>query len=256
MMDGTKVGTGPADPGGAVALAATFVELAGIALRGADPVDVFMRISQRAVELLPVEACGILLREPGGVLHAVGSSSASARMLDLFQVQNEEGPCLECLTTGEPVSVEVDEALQRWPRFAALLTGEGFTAVHAFPMASRGVAFGALNLFAVGTLGDDHRGVAQALADIAALALLQSDVVEDATVVARRLHLSVQARATVGQAMGVIAERFALDPDEALRRLQGTAAEHGVTLAALAVAVVLRDPASGAANALVRPILR
>ncbi len=250
---GADSGTDAAKGTGAAELAAAFVELARLAARGADPVDVFMRISQRAVGLLPIEACGILLRDPGGVLHAVGSSSASARMLDLFQVQNEEGPCLECLTSGEPVSVAADEATVRWPRFATLLAAEGFTEVHAFPMGSRGITFGALNLFALDTLDDEHRGVAQALADVAALVLLQSDVVEDATVVARRLHLSVQARATVGQAMGVVAERFSLDPDGALRLLQDTAAGHGVTLAALAVAVVVRDPCSTAARALIRP---
>lgn len=256
MTDGTRSGNSPVEPGGAAVLAATFVELTGLAVRGSDPVDMFMRISQRAVGLLPVEACGILLRDPGGVLHAVGSSSTSARVLDLFQVQNEEGPCLECLTTCEPVSVDAGEASHRWPRFAALLAVEGFTTVHAFPMASRGIGFGALNLFALDTLDDEQRSVAQALADIASLVLLQSDVVEDAMVVARRLHLSVQVRATVGQAIGVIAERFALDPDSALRMLQATANEQGVTLAALAAAVVVRDPSSRAAQVLNRPMNR
>lgn len=256
MSDGTRTGTsgagGDSDLPGTVDLAATFIELARLAVGGADSVDVFMRISQRAVGLLPIEACGILLRDPVGVLHAVGSSSASARMLDLFQVQNEEGPCLECLTSGDPVHVGMDEAAGRWPRFAALLLEEGFTAVHAFPMASGSVAFGALNLFAVEPLHDRHHEVAQALADIAALVLLQSDVVEDATVIARRLHLSVRTRATVGHAMGVVAERFSLDPDGALRLLQTTAAEHDVTLAKLAVAVVTRDPSSVPAGALIR----
>lgn len=224
-----------------------------MAVRGADLVDVYTLLSERVVTLLPVAACGILVRDAGGALHVVGSSSASAHLLDLFQVQNDEGPCFECLLSGEPVSVEAGEAAHRWPRFAALLAVEGFTAVHAFPMGSRGITFGALNLFALDALDDESRSVAQALADIAALVLLQSDVVEDATIVARRLHLSVQARATVGQAMGVVAERFGLDPDGALRMLQATAAEHGVTLAAIAVAVVVRDPASLAAQALIRP---
>jgi hypothetical protein len=258
MADRARANEGrPTDMGagaGAAMQAAAFVELACLAVRGADPVEVFMRISQQTVGLLPIEASGILLRDPGGMLHAVGSSSASARMLDLFQVQNEQGPCLECLTSGDPVSVAADEAALRWPRFATLLATEGFTEVHAFPMGSRGHTFGALNLFGLEPLDDEHRGVAQALADMAALVLLRSDVVEDATVIARRLHHSVQARATVGQAMGVVAERFALDPDGALRLLQRTAAEHEDTLAALAVAIVVRDASSAAAQALVRPI--
>jgi GAF domain-containing protein len=229
----------------------TLVELTRVAARGHDVVDALMLISRRAVVLLPIEACGILVRDSAGLLHAVGSSSSSAALLDLFQIQNHEGPCLDCLRSGSPVSVDASAASARWPRFAQLLVSEQLSAVHAFPMLSRGTAIGAFNLFAVQPLSPDEEVLAQALADVAALALLRSDVVDDAVVVARRLQHAVQVRATLGQAIGMIAERFALDPDGALERLETVAAAEGMALVELATVVVGRvDPLPAA---LMRP---
>lgn len=234
-------------------VAATFAEVARLAVRGADVVDVLTLLSERTVTLLPVAACGVLVRDASDVLHVIGSSSASAHLLDLFQVQNEEGPCLECLATGRPISMNAAGAAVRWPRFGALLVSEGFAAVHALPIASRDVVVGALNLFAVDSLGEAELEVAQALADVAAMLLLQTDVVEDAVVVARRLYMVVQDRSTVGQAIGVLVERFDLDPDGALRRLREVATEYAVALVALSAAVVSRDDESPAARALALP---
>jgi GAF domain-containing protein len=248
-MDDMMMARRTAGPEG---LAVTFAELARMAVRGADLVDVYTLLSERVVTLLPVAACGILVRDAGGTLHVVGSSSASAHLLDLFQVQNDEGPCLECLTSGRPVSVDLADASARWPRFSALLEIEGFSAAYALPIASRAVTVGALNLFARDGLGAAELEVAQALADVAALALLQSDAVEDAVVVARRLYVAVQARSTVSQAIGVLMERLGLDADDALRRLRMTAATHGEALVGLAAAVVARDVRSVGAGTLLR----
>jgi GAF domain-containing protein len=250
-MDDTEGTMMRDDPDAATRIATTLVELARVAARGKDVVDALMLISRRAVDLLPVEACGILVRDPAGMLHAVGSSSSSAALLDLFQIQNHEGPCLDCLRSGIPVSVDVSAASARWPRFARLLVSENLSAVHAFPMLSSGTAIGALNLFAVQRLSPDEEVLAQALADVAALALLRSDVIDDALVVARRLQHAVQARATLGQAIGMIAERFALDPDGALERLSDVAAAESMALVELATLVVRRG--SGVPVALERP---
>ena len=246
-MDDVTVASRAAGP---EALAATFAELARMAVRGADLVDVYTLLSERVVTLLPVAGCGILVRDAGGTLHVVGSSSASVHLLDLFQVQNDEGPCLECLASGQPVSLGRADAAARWPRFAALLELEGFSSAHALPIASREVTVGALNLFAREAIGEEELAVAQALADVAALALLQSDAVEDAVVLARRLYVAVQSRSTVNQAIGVLMERLGLDEDGALRRLRSTADASGETMVALAAAVVARDASSTGVRAL------
>lgn len=220
----------------------TFVALTGSAVRGSALVDLFLLLSERAVAVLPVEACGVLVHDVGGHLRALGSSSASATLLDLFQIQNDEGPCLECLRSGEAISVDSRGAQERWPRFAALLAAEGHTAVHAFPMRSGSATLGALNLFASDVLVAEDREVAQALADLAALVLLRADVIEDADLVARRLEQVVQARATVAQAIGMLAERFDVDPDEALRRLRSAVSRGSGTIVDVAKDVVERAP--------------
>lgn len=140
------------------------------------------------------------------------------------------------------MSVDGRDAQERWPRFAALLAAEGHTAVHAFPMRSGSATLGALNLFSSGALSVEDSEVAQAFADLAALVLLRADVIEDADLVARRLEHVVQGRATVAQAVGMLAERFDVDLDEALRRLRSEASQGSGTIVDVATDVVGRTP--------------
>lgn len=250
--------TGPMDvldraegPGGPTL--AALVELAREAVRGTETVDVLMLISERAVDVLPVEACGVLVRDVGGALRAVAASSASAALLDLFQAQSSEGPCVESIETGEVVAHRSSQVEGRWPQFGRLLAAEGFGTVHAVPMMSRRTTVGALNLFGQVELGPADRAVAQAFADLAVLALLQGDLDDDAVVIMRRLHRAVQARATLGQAVGVLAERHGIDPDAALRQLKELARSEGVSLTVVALEVARRvggvDPAGPAGSA-------
>ena len=241
---GEAEGNGMDESGGATLVhevLESFVEVARHAVRASETVDVLLLLSERAVAILPVQACGVLVRDAGGRLRAVGSSSASAELLDLFQIQEDEGPCVECLRTGSAVSVAAADVQARWPRFTALLATQGIAAVHAFPLRSGAATIGALNLFASGELTDDDRDVAQTFADLAALVLLRDDVAEDAASLARRLERVVQARATVAQAVGMLAERFTIDPDRALHRLRAAASAHDATVVQVATAVVERS---------------
>lgn len=226
--------------GTAEGLAGTLVALTADAVAGTDLLDVLMRLSTRAVTLLPVTASGLLVRDAAGRMRAVASSSASAELLDLLQVQQDDGPCVECLRTGLAVSVDTAAAAARWPRFTEVLRREGHGAVDAFPLRAQGSTIGALNLFASGPLPGAARPVAQALADLAGLVLLRSDVVEEAVAFTRRIERTVQARATLVQAIGIVAERFGLSLDDALERLRGAAAGEDRGLGDVARAVVER----------------
>lgn len=234
----------------ATELAVAFIEVTRSVTQGADTVDIFTELAETCVSLLPVSAAGILLRDVGGDLQVIGASSPSAHLLDLFQVQNEEGPCLECTVTGKPVS-DVDLSVEgsRWPRFAELARA-GFVAVYALPLRSRDVTVGALNLFAVERLSPGRLIVAQALADAATLSLLQVDPHVDSQIVIRRIHLAVEARNTIEQAQGMIAQRFGIDPEDALLRLRGVSDRLNSPLSQIAAAVVQRDPNSAAISLL------
>ena len=222
-------------------LGAAFVDLARLATRQADAVEMLMTLSERAVDLLPVEACGVLVTDAAGLVHTVGASGASTEVLRVLRAMGDGGPASACIAEAAPVAVDAEEASRRWPALAVLLDAAGHSVVHAFPMLSREVGVGAIGLVGSDPLDAGERDVAQALADLGALALLRSDAVEDALVLARRLERTVQARATVAQAVGVLAERHALRPDGALALLRRTAGANGATLVDVAGAIVDGD---------------
>lgn len=228
----------------ATELAVTLIEITRSVTRGAETIEIFTELAQKCVSLLPVAAAGILLRDVSGILQVIGASSPSAHLLDLFQVQNEEGPCLECTMTGISVSDVELSAQGKWPRFAHLTRSHDFTAVYALPLRSRDVTVGALNLFAREQLSTGRLVVAQALADAATLSLLQVDPHIDLQIVIRRIHLAVESRNTLEQAQGMIAQRFGIEAEEALVRLRDVSDQTDLTLVEVATAVVQRDPAS------------
>lgn len=235
-------------------LAAAFVDLARSVNDGKDMVEIFSMLAERCVRVLPVSACGILVIDPRGELEVIGSSNHSAHLLDLFQVQNVEGPCLRCCRTGEAV-VDAELAAEGpWPGFAAAARAQGYLAVYAVPLAARGVVVGALNLFAESPMRTEELAVAQALADAATIALLQADPHDDAVVVTRRLHLVVEERNTIEQAKGVIAQRFSIDADTAFTQLRLAGERTDTRLIDVATSVVNRNSSHRAARLLVEPI--
>jgi GAF domain-containing protein len=129
-------------------LSETFVELTDTMVAGFDVIDFLHVLTDRSVQLLDVSAAGLLLADPRGELRVVAASSEAVRLLELFQLQNDQGPCLECFRTGLPVSAaDLNAEAQRWPRFAAAARRAGFAAVQALPMRLRDQIIGALNLF-------------------------------------------------------------------------------------------------------------
>lgn len=229
------------DPTDCVALARTFVDFARCVSEGADIVEVYSMLSDRCVEVLAVEACGILLVDLRGALRVIGSSSSSVELLDLFQVQNDVGPCLTCCRTGEAVSDEELSPDGPWPEFSALARREGFNAVHAIPLRARDTVFGAMNIFSVGPLSADRLAVARVMADAATVALLQADPSEDAIVATRRLQIAIESRNAIDQAVGIVAQRFGLSIDDAIERLRSISRRSGLGLVELATMVVARD---------------
>ena len=129
-------------------LSEAFVELTDTMVAGFDVIDFLHVLTDRSVQLLDVSAAGLLLADPRGELRVVAASSEAARLLELFQLQNDQGPCLDCFRTGRPVAAgDLAAAAARWPRFAPAAQRAGFTAVQALPMRLRDQVIGALNLF-------------------------------------------------------------------------------------------------------------
>src|SRR2546429_4120815 len=129
-------------------LARTLVGLADTLVAEFDVVELLTRLTDGCVDVLDVGAAGIMLMSPEGDLRVMASSSEAMRVVELFELQSQEGPCLDCYRTGEPV-VNQDLAVVngRWPNFAPVALQAGFRSVHALPLRLRGQVIGAVNLF-------------------------------------------------------------------------------------------------------------
>jgi hypothetical protein len=204
-------------------LSDTFVALADTMVDDFDVIEFLHMLTDRSTRLLSASAAGVVLADPRGQLRVAAASSDAAGLIELFQVQNDQGPCLECLRTGQPVTAaNLAGPGQRWPRFAAAATRAGFGAVNALPMRLRDQVVGALNLFSTGTdaLGPADLRIGQALADVATIGLLQERNVRRAETLAEQLQAALNSRAVIEQARGTLAERLGLDMDQALKLLR------------------------------------
>jgi GAF domain-containing protein len=221
-------------------LSETFVELTDTMVADFDLIDFLHVLTQRSVELLNVSAAGLLLADPRGELRVVAASSEAARLLELFQLQSDEGPCLDCFRSGQPVSVADLSAGQRWPQFAAAAEEAGFRAVQALPMRLRDQVIGALNLFR-GTVGDfdaDSIRVGQALADVATISLLQERSMRRRDTLNEQLQNALNSRVVIEQAKGKLAERLGIDVNQAFTLLRDQARNRNERLSDLARAFV------------------
>jgi GAF domain-containing protein len=238
------------------ALARTFVELADTLVDDFDVVDLLTRLADRCVEVLDVEAAGIMLAAPDGHLRVMASSSEAMRVLELFEVQAQEGPCLDSHRTGLPV-VNQDLAAVggRWPQFAAEAVAAGFQSAHALPMRLRGTIIGALNLFRSdpGEMAPADIEVAQAFADAASIAILQHRAAHEAQVINEQLTHALNSRVVIEQAKGMIAERLGLDMERSFTALRAHARNHNLRLADVAEAIISGTVAASALDPLAPP---
>ena len=222
-------------------LSETFVELADTMVADFDVIDFLHVLTDRSVELLGASAAGLLLADPRGELRVVAASSEQARLLELFQIQHEQGPCLDCFHGGEPVVVtDLSAAAERWPRFAPAAQQAGFAAVQALPMRLRAQIIGALNLFrtTAGPFGEDETRIGQALADVATISLLNERSLRRSETLNEQLQTALNSRVTIEQAKGKLAERLQVDLDHAFDLLRNYARSRNRRLSEMARAFV------------------
>jgi GAF domain-containing protein len=239
-------------------LSRAFVGLADSLVDDYDVIELLDRLVGYSVELLVADAAGILLADSQRTLRVVASSREDAEVMELLQLQADQGPCMECFYTGVPVRVpDLSDTAGRWPVFVAAVAERGaYRSVHALPMRLRGEVIGTLNLFhrQPGGLPEADLAVGQALADVATIGILAERAIRSREVLTEQLQVALNSRVIIEQAKGVLAQRGGLGMDVAFDRLRRYARTQNVRLSEVAREVVETDLA--AADVLGAPPVR
>ena len=235
----------------------SLAEMADTLVEDYDVVDLLTGLADRCVELFGVSAAGVMLASPEGRLGLVASSSEAMRLLELFELQAQEGPCLDAFRTGERVEHQDLEAESgRWPSFSDAALREGFQSASALPLRLREVTLGALNLLSVTRAPMDEADVivARAFADLATLSIVQHRASAETHSLNEQLSGALTSRIVIEQAKGVLAERAGVDLAEAFSRLRAYARNSNLRLTDVARAAIdgTLDPAAWARPA--RPV--
>ena len=231
------------DPSREQRLNQAFVYLADTLVAGYDLVDLMHYLVDTSVELLDASAAGIVLADSWHRLDVLAASSESSELLEVLQLQDGNGPCMDCFSSGQPQSIpDLTAKTADWPHFAPLAIEQGVRAVHAVPMRLRDETIGALNLFRseTGVLDPRDQATAQALADVATIGILQERAVRERIDLNERLESALSSKVVIEQARGVLANHGEMTMEQAYVALRTYATIHSVPLSHLAQDLVER----------------
>jgi GAF domain-containing protein len=221
-------------------LAEAFVELADAMVSGRDVIDFLHLLCRHAVTLLDVSAAGVMLADEANRLRAIAASDEGTHMVEVLALQHEEGPCLDAYRCGAIVQASSEEARRRWVRYYQLASGQGFRWMCGVPLRHDGETLGAMNLFrqADSELPETHLKLAQALADIATIALVQRREGAQTRRLAANLQIALDSRILIEQAKGALAVRRGIPLDEAFDHMRGQARDSNRKLHDVAAEIV------------------
>lgn len=226
------------------ALSATLVELADTLVSDYDLTDYLDRLLGHAVAAVGGAGGGVMLaadphRNPV-TLQLLASTDERVRSLEVFELQRDEGPCVDSFREGAQVIEANLPASDRWPLFTPAALELGFHSVYAFPMRLRGQVIGALNLFRGQSqdVNPDGVAMAQVYADMATIGILQQRAAREARELAANLQGALNSRVVIEQAKGVLAERIGYEMDEAYQALRWYARHRNLRLRDVAAGVV------------------
>jgi GAF domain-containing protein len=223
-------------------LARAFVRLADTLASDFDVVDFLQSLSTDSVEILGAEAAGVMLADPRGGLRLIASSDERMRLLELFELQGAQGPCLDAFSSGRPVQASAADSRVRWPVFAPEASDAGFQMICAVPLRVRTDVIGALNLFRASDepFTDAEMEIAQAMAEMAAIGLIQERALRERSLLAEQLQAALNSRVVIEQAKGMLAEYLTMNVDHAFKLLRSYARDHNRKLSEVAGDIVNR----------------
>jgi len=223
-------------------ITSAFVAVADTLTSNFDVVELLQTLVGHCTDILDTDAGGLMLVDDSGVLQLMTSTSEGADFVEVMQLTAHSGPCIECFTTGKAVSVPDIASETQWPDFQRAALQNGFRSAFAVPLKLRGEVIGTMNLFAItpGALTDRDAAVAQGLADVATIGILQERIARESTVLADQLHRALDSRVFVEQAKGVIAHSLSIQMDAAFDVLRRYARNNNLTIRAVSEGVSSR----------------
>jgi GAF domain-containing protein len=224
-------------------LASTFVQLADTLVVGFDMVDLLQSLVETSADLLEYSAAGLVLSDGAGALESVAATSEQIAGIELLQIRSGEGPAIECVLTGAPVAVEDLESDIRWPTFGNYAVGVGIASSYSVPLRLRSTIIGALSVYndSVATFTEADAAVAQSLADVATISILQERALRESGIAVEQLQHALNSRVIIEQAKGVISYTRKVDMDEAFTVLRSYARSNNLGLRDVAAQVVDRS---------------
>ncbi|MCB2413061.1 GAF and ANTAR domain-containing protein [Demequina sp. TTPB684] len=171
------------------------------------------KVTENARDALGCDDAGVLMKM-GGVLSTASSTSSRVDESDRIQRETGEGPCFVASQTGELFRVDDTTLETPWPTWAWAVSRLGIRSALGVPLRSHDRSYGALNLYSnePSAFGDDEIAVALIFARHASIAL-------DAATKQESLGLAIDARKIIGQAQGIVMERYQMDADLAFDTL-------------------------------------
>lgn len=219
-------------------LVRAFVDVADTLVDDYDVVDLLHRLCRYCVDLLGAAETGIMLTDQQGGLQLLGASTERARLLELFEVQTAEGPCIDAYRAGEAVHADdLATMIPTWPSFAPLAIQDGFQSVQAVPLRLRSDIIGALTLLGhqqTGPLSRNNLVIGRALADTATIGILQERAIRRGAVVTEQLQTALHSRIIIEQAKGALAHAGQMPPDQAFEQLRDYSRRHNTRITDLA----------------------
>ena len=176
---------------------------------------------------------GVMLVHGGNRVEVAAVSQAGLEQIDRIQVESGQGPDLEALAQDRPVLVADTLHESRWPRWAELVQGLDIRSLLAVPLATDLTTVGTLNLYdpEPNRFDRDDVAIARIFARHAAVALASARNLEN-------VWLAVDARKIVGQAQGILMERYGLTADQALAVLMRYSRDTNTKLRRVAETVI------------------
>jgi GAF domain-containing protein len=207
--------------------------------------DVLHDLTSEITDVLDLTGAGVTLVQDGKQRFVTAAVEAIAR-LERVQEDHQRGPCVDAVTTAQPMTVsdlEDSDTGQRWPEYSHAAKAAGIRAVAGIPMLAEGSAVGAVNLYGrePRTWPAEDVRVASVFANIATGYLVHASAAQQHQRTREQLQQALSTRVIIEQAKGVLATQREIDVDEAFLLLRKHARDRGARIHDVARAVVNGD---------------